>query len=250
MTIKKLIIAAALAAPAMMTASQAHAQVAGIATVDQLRAVVATKAFAAAFNQINTNFKSQLDQAAARRRAEQTELAPLIAAIDTNKDQQLSQEEVTTAQTAKNPAIARIQTAQQNADRDVGRLQQPVFLAQAYATELLLQQYEGAQSRVIAARKVSVVLSPEAFIYAPDSADITGAVTAELDKAVPSVPVTPPANWQPQQGTAMFLQRFFQIAEQQQQRAAAQGAPPAGQAARPAAPAPTPAAPTTKPVSR
>ena len=106
MKLRNLIIAAALASPAMLFAAPASAQVSGIATVDQMRAILGTKAFNAASQQINTNFKPAIDQINARRTAEQQEVTPLIAAIDTNHDQQISEQELQAAQSAKNPALA------------------------------------------------------------------------------------------------------------------------------------------------
>jgi Skp family chaperone for outer membrane proteins len=253
MTIKKLLIASALASAAVTFAAPAQAQVSGIATVSQMRAIVQSKAFAGANTAIATTYKTAFDQINARRTAEQQELTPLLTTLDTNHDQQFSQAEIDAAKAAKNPAIAKIQTAQENADKDVARMQQPIVLAQAYAAELILQQYEGAQNRVVQAKKVSMILSPEAFIYAPDGVDITPAVTAELDKVLPSVPVTPPANWQPQEGTMMFLQQYGQLIEQARQRAGQQGGAPAPAAAapRPAGAAPArPATPTPAPQSR
>ena len=73
----------------------------------------------------------------------------------------------------------------------------------------------------VRAKNVSLLVSPQAVLFMQPTADITSAVTAELDKLVPTVSITPPANWQPGQ--------------QGQQ----QGAAPA--AAAPAAAAPAPA---------
>ena len=82
--------------------------------------------------------------------------------------------------------------------------------------------------------------SSDLFMYAPDSADISDAITAELDKSVPTVSIQPPADWQPARETLAMQQqlaqieqmRAYQAAAQQQQQQRGAGAAPA-----PAAPA-------------
>jgi len=236
MTIRKLLLAAAIAAPAVALAAPAEAQVGGIATASTLGAVARSKAFTSANQQITTTYKAASDQVTARLNALQAELKPLVAQIDTNHDGQLSDAEVQAAQAAKNPAIAKIQAAQEAAQRDVSRLNQPIILARAFATEQILMQYDGAFNRVVAAKKISLVLPPDAVMFESDSVDVTEAITAELDKAIPSVPITPPANWQPQQGTMQFLQQYSQAIQQAAAAQQAQGGAPAA-APRPAAPA-------------
>lgn len=249
MNTRKTFIAIALAAPAALAfAAPAQAQVTGsIATVDQLRAITASKAFTSSRQQISTTFKAALDQINARRTAAEAELQPLVMSLDANKDGQVSDAEIQAAQAAKNPNVAKIQTARTNAARDINRLEQPIAMAEAYSAELILQQYEGAQNRVVQAKKIGVILAPNSFIYAPPSSDVTEAVTAELDKVLPTAPITPPANWQPQGQTVQFLETLNQIlAEAGRARAAQQAqARPAGAAPAPAST--TPARPATTP---
>jgi hypothetical protein len=60
-----------------------------------------------------------------------------------------------------------------------------------------------AVQNAVRARNVSLLVSPQAVLFAQPTADITAAITTELDRLVPSVNTTPPANWQPgQQGQA------------------------------------------------
>ncbi|MDT9046928.1 hypothetical protein RSW36_27820, partial [Escherichia coli] len=63
-----------------------------------------------------------------------------------------------------------------------------------------------AVQNAVRAKNVSLLVSPQAVLFMQPTADITSAVTAELDKLVPTVSITPPANWQPgqagQQGAA------------------------------------------------
>lgn len=246
MITKKALLAAMLAAPAALAiAAPANAQVAGIAYANPTAVVAGSKAFGAANQQISTTYKAAFDQMQARRTALETELKPLVAQLDANKDGKVSEEEGKAAQTAKNPAIEKIRTAQTNAQNDLGRLSNPAARAELFAIESILRQYEAAQLRVVNARKISVVLSPEVFMYAPDSANISQAITAEIDKVAPTVSIQPPADWQPSRETLAIQQQIAQAAQlqayqqaaQQQRPAAGTPAPAAGTApAKPAEP--------------
>lgn len=251
MITKKAILAAMLAAPAVLAiAAPANAQVAGIAYANPTSVVASSKAFAAANQQISTTYKAAFDQIQARRAAAQKEAEPLITQLrtqfDTNKDGQLSQAEQTALQNSKSPLLDRLKTAQDNAQGEIGRLSNPAARAELFAIESILRQYEAAQLRVVNARKISVVLSPEVFMYAPDSANISQAITAEIDKVAPTVSIQPPADWQPSRETLAIQQQIAQAAQlqayQQQQAAAQRGAAPAaapaaGAATQPAKPA-------------
>ncbi|MDF7773960.1 OmpH family outer membrane protein [Sphingomonas sp. AOB5] len=249
MITKKLLIASLLAAPAaLLTAAPAAAQVQGIASANPIIAIANSKAFGTASQQIATQHKAAIDQINARRDALDKELEPLYTLIDTNKDKEISEAEVNAAQAARNPALASIKTAQDKAQADILRLSTPVIRAQLYALEKILENYGTAQTNVINARKITVILQPSAFLYAPESASVTGAITAELDKVIPSVPIQPPANWNPSQTTVNMLEQISELesrraASQQQQAprpAGAAPAPAAGQPARPATQTPPP----------
>ena len=133
--------------------------------------------------------------------------------------------------------LAQIDTKQ----KEISALQDPIIRAQLYSVEEIAKRYEAAQQAVITAKKISVILTPEAFVWAPDAVDVTTAITAELDKAVPSVGITPPAEWRPsRQGAALYqsIQQLFNNAAQlQAAQAAAAQSPQPGQPA-PAAPRP------------
>ncbi|RYE01511.1 MAG: OmpH family outer membrane protein, partial [Sphingomonadales bacterium] len=186
MITKKRIIASLLAAPAAFAfAAPVQAQVAGIAYANPTSVVGNSKAFAAANQQIGTTYKTSFDQMQQRRTALDAELKPLVSQLDTNKDGKVSDDELKAAQNAKNPVLDKIKTAQETAQADMARLSNPASRAELFAIESILRKYEAAQKAVVDARKISVVLSPEVFMYAPDSADISPAITAEIDKTTP-----------------------------------------------------------------
>lgn len=241
MTMKKQFLAGVLAASAAIAvAAPASAQVAGIAYASPTKVVGASKAFAAARQQIETTYKASFDQIRQRREALQKEIEPMLTQLDTNKDKNISDEEIQAAQQAKSPVLEKLRTAQANAEAEITKLTNPAARAELFAIESVLRQYEAAQLRVVNARKIAVVLSPEVFMYAPDSADISEAITQEIDKVAPTVSIQPPADWQPSRDTMTIQQQLVQLAQLRAYQAAAQqqrAGQPAG-AAAPAAAAP------------
>lgn len=230
-------ISSLLLAGAAFASGAAQAQVAGIATLDTTDAIMQTKAFAQAYQQIGTTFASNSQMIQTKRK----EINDINAQLDTNKDKNLTQEELDAAIKAKNPLLGQLEAK----EKEIAQLQQPIVTAQAFAVESIADRYAAAQQQVVTQKKINLILSPEAFIWAPEAVNVTGAVTAALDAAVPSVGITPPANWQPKQSTGplyeQIQQRLLTAARvqairnaQAQQAAQQQGAAPA----TPATPAP------------
>jgi hypothetical protein len=110
-------------------------------------------------------------------------------------------------------------------------------LAQLYAVEQIALKYDAAQQAVITAKKINVILAPDAFVWAPEAVDVTPAITAELDKVVPSVSTTPPAGWRPSRQIGALYQQIQQLinaaTQQAQAAAAAQARPAAASAVQP-----------------
>ncbi|WP_241212537.1 MULTISPECIES: OmpH family outer membrane protein [Sphingomonas] len=197
---KLMLMAAAIAVPGTFAAGGAAAQVSGIAVANPEQAVANSKAWTAARAQIQSTYKTQLDQANTRRNAIQAELQPLVTAYQT------AARAPGATEASLRPQAQAIQTKQQAAQQELTRLTQPAQRAEAYAIEQISAKLNDAVQAAVRARNVSLLLRPEAALFAQPAADITSSITAELDKAVPSVGITPPANWQPggqgQQGAA------------------------------------------------
>ena len=197
---KLMLMAAAIAVPGTIAAGGAAAQVSGIAVANPEQAVANSKAWTAARAQIQSTYKTQLDQANTRRNAIQAELQPLVTAYQT------AARAPGATDASLRPQAQAIQTKQQAAQQELTRLTQPAQRAEAYAIEQISAKLNDAVQAAVRARNVSLLLRPEAALFAQPAADITSSITAELDKAVPSVGITPPANWQPggqgQQGAA------------------------------------------------
>lgn len=193
-TISKLLLAAALVAPAATVATSAQAQVNGVAVADPQGAIAGSRAWAAARQQIETTYKTQLDQAETRRTALTRELEPLVQAFQTARSQPNANQATLRTQAEQ------IESRQQAANQELQRLTQPAVRAQTYAVEQLQARLGEAVQNAVRAKNVSLLVSPQAVLFMQPTADITTAVTAELDKLVPTVSITPPANWQPGQG--------------------------------------------------
>ena len=213
-TIKSMLLAAALIAPGAVVGGAAQAQVSGgIAVADPEAAVANSRAWATARSQIQTTYKAQLDQATARRDAINRELQPLVTAFQT------AQRAPGASEASLRPQAQAIQTKEQAANAELQRLTTPASRAQAYALEQISARLRPAIDTVVQQRKVTMLLRPESALFTQPAADITSSITAELDRTVPNVSITPPANWQPGQQA----QQAAAAAQQQQATPAPQG---------------------------
>lgn len=178
-------------AAALAFAAPASAQTAGVAVANPEAAIAGTKAWTTAKTQIETQYKTQLDQATARRTAAQTELQPLVTAYQTAARAPNANE------ATLRPQLQAIQTREQAAQQEISRLTQPAQRAQAYAVEQISAQLRTAVNNAVTKKRVALLLRPEAALFSQPANDITTDITQELDRLVPTVSITPPANWQP-----------------------------------------------------
>lgn len=229
-TYKKVLLATALVVPGFVF-GVAGAQAQTVAMLDPEAAMQNSKVWTTTWTTIDTTYKAQIDQAKARNEAINAEIQPLLKALDANGDGQLSQEEIQRARDSKRPELAQIEQKQTAGQAELGRILQPVTRARLYLQEQVGSKIADAVSSVVKIRKVGLIVKPEAVLMLGDAAaDITPAVSAEIDRTLTSVAVPPPVAWQPKP----------------QQGQQAQGAPAAAPA--PAAPAGRPA--TTPPKGR
>ncbi len=240
-TFKYLLLAAVAAPAAMVAAAPAHAQVNGIASADPVAAIYRTKAWTTASAQINETYKAQQAQIEAKF----TERQKLLAQLDRNGDKQVDD-----AEKAANPALM---TQADKLETEMNQLNLPIILAKGFAIDRILERYSEAQQAVVTARKIGVLLSPGALLYVADSGDVTAAITAELDRLVPTVSIAPVPNRRPSDESLSLLEQFMRAdaarAAQSRPAAAAPGArpPAAAPGTRPAA---QPAKPNTPPPGR
>ncbi|WP_394657878.1 OmpH family outer membrane protein [uncultured Novosphingobium sp.] len=206
---------AGIAQPAL--AQAAGTLVPGLA-IANLDAVIAnSNAFKAAETQRQTTYKAQLDQANARSTAINAQLKPLADKF--NADRQGGK----VGQAALEQQAASIQQVQENGQAEIQRILQPVALSRAYVQEQIQDRLDQAVKSAMAKKKISIVLNPDAILAVNNNAyNLSQDILAELNTALPSAQLVPPAGWLPRE-----------VREQRQAQ---------GQAAAPAAAAPAPAA--------
>lgn len=228
-TFRKLLAPSGLALAALV-ALPAHAQVEGrMATVDISRTIIGSTAFQTAYEQVNTTYTQQNEL----RRTKAQERQTTLAKFDKNKDNKIEGDEKVAME--KSPDFAKLQTLEQ----EIVGLSNQIDGARIYAIEQIIVQYASALQDVTTQQQIKLVIEPNSLLFAPPEADITQQVTAALNTRVPAVGVVPPAGWQPsREGVQLFqdiqqrLAVAAQLAQQQQQGAAAQQGNPAAPVGR------------------
>ena len=216
------IAAAALAGTAAI-ATPAAAQVAGIATSSPEAVIVRSQARIAAYQQIDQQFAAQIGQIRTLRQEMQT----LQQSLDTDSNGQLSQAEL-----QANPGV--VQQIQQK-EQQLGQASQPIVLAQTYAIEQLINDYQNVRQQVVQQKNIQLLLTPDAIQWAPEAVNVTDDLVAVLDQRVPTVQITPPEGWRPRQDSLAAQQTVSQVlmnvAQQQAAQQQAQQQQPAAQPA-------------------
>lgn len=208
----KLLATGAMTA-AMAAAAPAAAQVAGIATASPEMAIARATARNTGYQQIATTYQAQIGQINSMRQ----EIATLQKSLDTNNDNQLSDEEIQ----AKPSVVQQIQQKEQQLQTTA----QPITIAQAYVLDQIAREYDAARQQVVAAKKIQMLLAPDAIQWAPPAIDVTSDIVAALDTRKPTVTTAVPAGWQPSQQIMQLhqsIQRIMLAAAQQQAAQASQ----------------------------
>jgi len=197
--LKAAALGAALVAAPTLVAGNAFAQAAagqGVAVVDLAKAVGESRAYQTAAQQIQTTYATQIAAFNARNTAINTELNPARTELQT-----LQNNPATPRATLEQKATA-LQTRVRTAQTELERLATPFARPLAYAREQVTAKLEQALRAAMTAKRVNVVINPEAAILALPAGDLTPDVTAQLNTLVTTVQTTPPANWQPGQAAA------------------------------------------------
>ncbi|WP_340315888.1 OmpH family outer membrane protein [Rhizorhabdus argentea] len=201
---KSLLKIAALAAGVSFMPMAAHAQAAatpaaaaavntGVAVVNLDAAVANSAAYKAAVGQIQTTYKPQITAFQTRQTAIQSELTPLRTEIEN------LQRNPATPKATLEAKINAFQARGQAAQNELQRLTMPFARPEAYVKEQIGSKVEQALKAAMAAKRVGIVLSPDAVVAVQGGSDMTLDVVTQLNALVPSVSITPPANWQPGQ---------------------------------------------------
>ena len=222
---KKILVASALAlagaSVSPMMAAPVLAQAKSVAVADVEAAVRESSAMTTAGQQIQTTYKAQIDQYNSRATTLQAEVDVLTAKLREEAGKPTPNQ--TTLQALNKERTEKTQAAQ----RELGQIEQPYVLAASYAQEQVQLRLRDAVKATVAAKRVDLLLTPDAVLDRADSVDITSTLVTELNRIVPSVSIAVPQGYQPGQ--------LIQNAAR-----AAQGTAPAAPAA------PTGSAPTTR----
>jgi len=223
---KKIFTASALAIAALsvspMLAAPAAAQARSTAVADVRAAAAKSNAFTVASQQIQTTYKAQIDQQETRGQTLQAEMNVLIAKY--NEEAKKSPQN----QTALQAAAKAVQDKRTAAQEELGKIGAPVELALAYVEDQISVRMNEAIKAAMTAKKVDLLLQPDAVLARENNVDITDAVVVELNKILPSVTITPPAGYKPGQLVQQRNQQLMDAARAAQPGAAtpAAGTPP------------------------
>lgn len=223
---KKILTASALAVATLsvspILSAPAIAQAKAIAVADVRVAAARSNAFTVASQQIETTHKASIDQQQSRGQTLQAEVNVLIAKY--NEEAKKTPQNQTTLQAAAKA----VQDKRQAAQNELGRIGAPIDLAIAYVEDQISVRMNEAIKTAMTARKIDLLINPEAVLARENNVDITDAVVAELNKILPNVSITPPAGYQPGQLVQQRNQQLMDAARSAQPAAAAApaGTPP------------------------
>ena len=206
----------------------AAAQAKAVAVADVRVAAARSNAFTVASQQIETTYKAQIDQQQSRGQTLQAEINVLIAKY--NEEAKKTPQN----QAALQAAGQAVQSKRQAAQAELGQIGAPIELAIAYVEDQISVRMNEAIRAAMTAKKIDLLLNPDAVLARENNVDITDAVVTELNRILPTVSTAVPAGYQPGQ---LVQQRNQQLMD------AARAAQPG---ATPGAPAPTGTAPTTR----
>jgi len=198
---KSLLKIAALAAGSAMIPAAAQAQAAapaaavntGVAVVNLDAAIANSAAYKAAITQIQTTYKAQITAFQTRQTALQNELAPLRTEIEN------LQKNPATPKATLDAKINGFQAKGQAAQSELQRLTMPFARPEAYVKEQIGAKVEQALKAAMAAKKIGLVIAPDAVVAVQGASDLTVDVVTQLNALIPSASITPPAGWQPGQ---------------------------------------------------
>ncbi len=223
---KKILTASALAIAALsvspMLAAPAAAQARAVAVADVRAAAAKSNAFTVASQQIQTTYKAQIDQQETRGQTLQAEMNVLIAKY--NEEAKKTPQN----QAALQAAAKAVQDKRQAAQAELGKIGAPVELALAYVEDQISVRMNEAIKAAMSAKKVDLLLQPDAVLARENNVDLTDAVVVELNKILPSVTITPPAGYQPGQLVQQRNQQLMDAARAGQPAAGAPATAPAG----------------------
>lgn len=223
-------LATAPLALAGMAAPAAAQSKLGIAVVNVDAAIGQSAAAQTATQQMQTTYKTNVDNFNSRQAALQAELKQKQDALEAAA-KAAGEKPTAQQQQQLQTQYEELQRRAQEAQAELQQIQQPLQLARAYVIEQIAAKLEDALKNVMTKNNVDLLLKEGAAEAYQPSVNLTNALVTELNTLVPTVGIVPPQGWRPggQQGAQ---------------------APIAGAAPAPAAPAPATPAPANRPSGR
>ncbi|MBO9602517.1 MAG: OmpH family outer membrane protein [Novosphingobium sp.] len=222
---------ASASAFAAAPAPASSAVIKGIGVIDPGQIVGSSAAFKAAEAQRPVTYKQYYDQAKARNDQINAQIKPLADKFDADR----KAPNPNTADLQKQ--YATLQQLDQQGQRDLQQILQPVQLSQAYVEEQIQDVLPKAVEAAANKKGVTLILNRDAgaVVMRDPAYNMNADVTAELDALLPVAQLSPPPGWLPRE------ERERQ-AQAQAAQAAASGQPaPTAAPANGAAPAGPPA---------
>lgn len=198
---------AALAAPAAKPAAAAPAAagpagVNGVA-VANLDAVVANSlAFKKAQADREVTYKAQLDAAKAKEAALNAQIKPIVDKFQ--KDRAAPGANVNALAAA---AQQQVQQIQEQGKAEIEKIVEPVRLSDAYVLEQIMDKRAAAVQTAMSKAGVTLLLNPEAILAATNAYNLNQQILTELNTALPTVQIVPPAGWQPREAREAAAQQ-------------------------------------------
>ena len=217
------------AAPMAMAQTRTGAPVASAPAVPglgvaNLEAVIGNSAaFKVAQVQRPTTYKAQFDAAEARRAAISAQLMPMVDKF--NRERQAPTASTPAGQASLQQQAQTIQRIQESGQAELQKLLEPVALSEAYVQEQIGDKLNAAIQGAMIKKNISLVINPQSVVAATNAYNLNQAILDELNVAIPTAQLVPPAGWEPRE-----------VREQK----AAQAAQQSGAAAAPAGPARAP----------
>lgn len=216
-----------MAAAGALVAAPASAQVVkGIGVIDPNVIMGNSAAYKLAESQRPVTYKAYYDQAKTRNDQIEAQIKPLADKFDADRQNPNAKTEDLQKQ------IAVIQQIDQQGERDLQQILQPVTFSQAYVDEQINDVLPKAVEAAATKKNITLILNRAsgAVVMRDAAYNMNTDVTAELDALLPVAQLSPPPGWLPRE-----------LRERQAAAAAAQAAA-SGQA-----PATAPATATTTP---
>ena len=187
----------------------------GIAIANPSAVVAASSAYQTAQTQRPTTYKPQIDQANARKAQIEAQLKPLVDKL------QADSKAANPNRAALQQQYEQIQQIEQAGQQQIQQILEPLNLSQQYVLEQIGDKLDAATQAAMDKKKITLVLDSQSVIKAGQVYNLNQDILAELNKAIPSAQLVPPAGWLPR------AQRDQQAQAQAQAAQAATAAQPA-----------------------